>query len=197
MCLFITTANAQFSKGAVILEGDLSFSGSENPSSSRSSYNFGVGLSAGYLLNKQNEFGIGFGIAKNQYSSVIFGGLYQYVVKASSFSSSLYWRNYKQLGNRFLFSSQVVLTGAGGKATTEEISGGNAQTSDQKSVGIGYVPGLAYMITPKFGIRTALGLALFSATNTSNEDGWNTNYDLGISPGQLSFSLFYVLNNKE
>ena len=161
----ITFANAQdnsakdfgFSKGDVLVEGNLGFNSSNNNNSDTKSNSFTFTPKAGYFLSDKIAVGaqLGFGSSKTEVAGVD-------TAKSSGFSAGVFGRYYfLDLGQRFKTYADAGVNFGNSK---DDLT--NAKSN---SVGVGAGLGINYFVTKRVVLNFALRNIL--SYSTSKADG--------------------------
>lgn len=204
--LFALHAEAQFNKGAVLLDANAnyltSFKDKDAPKEFKSPYTFAVGATAGYMLNAQDELGVGMGYtsSRNYFLTTTPSGLplvYGNIRKAWSVSPSVFWRHYSPLAERFSFASSISFFSSFGNNEYEDFNTSVVYNRDFTALSIGYTPSLVYQITSTLGVRGNFGLVGFSFSKEEGQDKWGNSFRMNLSPQNLNFGIFLLLNGTE
>ncbi len=197
--LWSAHAEAQFSKGAILLDANVNyfarFKDKNAPKELKSPYQFGIGATAGYMLNAQDELGVGIGYNSNRDFS--FDNPFFRTLKSSSVNPSIFWRHYSRLGERFSFASGISFAGRFGKSDYQDLNTGIAYETSFTNLSAGYTPSLIYQITSKLGVRGNLGQVGFNFNKSKDQENWGRSFQMDFSPQNFNFGIFLLLNGTE
>lgn len=172
-------ANAQdevksfgFSKGNILIEGNLGFSNSKQTANSnglnaqddkKNSFNFNP--KAGYFLTDKIAVGVELGIGSSRNQSTIFYPAYVYTdAKSNYVQGGVFARYYfLELGQRFKTYTEAGL----GFGTTKNNSNGVA-VSKVNSLNLGIDLGINYFVTKRFAINFGLANVLGYTSSKTN-----------------------------
>jgi hypothetical protein len=147
-------ANAQFSKGNVMLGGNLNVATSSDKhevggaDAKTSSTSFGISPKVGVALNEKWMIGI---FADTHFGSV--KDLQDKKTKTTSIAPGIFVRNYHMIGNsNFAFFGEA---NAAYKYQQSKLEG--EKTSDANGFKVAVAPGLSYFVTKKFMIEGMFG----------------------------------------
>jgi hypothetical protein len=163
---FISIASrAQFSKGSILLGGQLSFTTSNYnnsnigaPSPSNNAGTFVI--SAGKAIHENDVMGvdISYGFSNN--------GVLAPNYTDHFYSLGIFYRKYKALGKEFFLFGQVGAAYSGSRQTGSDSTGIKIVTGTTDGGGIYFYPGIAYKISNKLFLELTVP-ALFSMTYTT------------------------------
>ena len=197
--LFALHAEAQFNKGAVLLDANINyftrFKDTNAPKELKLPYQFGIGATAGYMLNAQDELGVGIGYNSDRNFS--FDNSFFRTLKSSSVSPSIFWRHYSRLGERFSFASGVSLSGGFGKSDYQDLNTGIVYEATSTNLSAGYTPSLVYQITSKLGVRGNFGQVGFNFYKSKGQENWSRSFQMSFAPQNFNFGIFLLLNGTE
>jgi hypothetical protein len=200
---------AQFSKGEIILEGNLyfaiNFKDNDAPEGIKSPYQLGLGTSVGFLVNARNELGVGLGWSSSRSAflptpdlgtfpyPIFFGN----IRKAWSLAPRVFWRHYSTIFDKLLFSSGVAFDTRFGNTEYQDFSSGAVFERGFTQLSLGYTPSLVYRFNPRFGVRGNFGLVGFLFGKEEGADEWGKSFSANFSPQNLNFGLFFLLNGSK
>jgi hypothetical protein len=203
--LFIVTAysaEAQFQKGSILLEGSagvsVDFKNEGDGDDFETPYQFNIGINAGYFLNEKNEIGIGLRMGKSRsYSNYSIPDFNQFAYKNSGLTTSVYWRRYIPMGERLFFSYAAGTDASFSKFIVRNFNTGNVDDYELLQLRVGITPSLVYMLNSKFGLRGNFGNLGFNFSKQKDVDYWENNFSMSFSPQSLNFGLFMVLGGSK
>ncbi len=167
--LFSGLANAQFSKGSLLVGGELSYSENSYSASGASDQNTHTGvfnLSLGKAVNKNTVLGINLTYSGSKQTTL-------FVSKGNFYGIGIFYRKYKSLGKDF------YLFGEAGAGYTYIDQKGTDNTGVLQLSQSGYslriyiTPGIAYQVSKKLFLEISIP-AVLSAQFTSSK---NYNFD--------------------
>jgi hypothetical protein len=195
LCSF-TIANAQFSKGNILLAGTISYSSSSSTSSGtgagtdQSNHNGYFSLSIGKAINENSVAGINFGYGHGSSSiSPSQGG-----TKSDAYSIGVFYRKYKAMGKDFFLfgEGRAGYSGSTGSATDNS---GNQYASSHINTGfIEFYPGIDYRVSNKFLLEISIPsffYVTYSASSNSDQNGQTSKgSSFGISTSLASNPIY-------
>jgi hypothetical protein len=166
--LFIVTASeAQFSKGSILLGGQLSFSTSSadynpnpNPNANTSVGNFNV--SVGKAIHENAVFGLEVSYGYYNY------GTGSQASSNNNYGIGLFYRKYKDLGKEFFLFGQAGATYLGSTQSGHDINGNKVTIYTTNGGEVYLYPGIAYKISNKFFLELTIP-ELFSINYNSTK----------------------------
>jgi len=167
LCLSIS-ANAQFSKGNLLLGGTLSYGGntSTNTGTEQSNHSGNFNITPGKAISDNSVFGInlGYGFNNVNYSA----GSGQGSSKSNTYSVGVFYRKYKTLGKDFfLFGSAGA--GYNGSTWSSADNFGNQTESGNSNGGyLNFYPGIDFRVSKRFLLEFSIP-SLFYASYTSTQ----------------------------
>jgi hypothetical protein len=200
-----TTLNAQFGKGAVLLEGNagfaINFKDQDAPEGAKSPYQLSASLSSGWFSDARNEWGIGLGWASGRsYFLNPDPGTFPYPIifgeirKAWYISPRVFWRRYSAISDKLLFSSGIALNTSFGQTEFRDFNSSAVLESNATSLNIGYTPSIVYRISPAIGVRGNFGLAGFVLSKVEGSN-WQKSLRLSFAPQNLNIGIFLLLRH--
>jgi hypothetical protein len=186
---FSFLANAQFSKGSLLLGGELSFSGyaSNYNGNDQNTHQGNFNISLGKAISENSVFGINL-----TYSPYSQSNYYQFysgplAYKRNTYGIGIFYRKYKTLGNEFylfgeagagyIFSNESGTDNLGVKQITGSGNGGQ----------INFIPGIAYKVSQKLFLEISIPYIILASYNNSHTDYQN-------APSQNSKNNSFVIS---
>ncbi len=182
--------NAQFSKGSILLGGQLSYSANNFTGAYRSGPNAYYGnfiISAGKAIKENTVVGINLTYGPSwigDYSNYGLGPLRYY---NAVYGIGIFYRSYKSLGKEFYIFGEA---GAGFSDTYEsgtDYSGNKLISGHTYSGNIYFMPGIAYKISKKVLLEITIP-DLFSATYTAQNTWVQDMFPYRIKENRLYIS---------
>jgi hypothetical protein len=187
---FSLLSNAQFSKGSLLVGGDLSFSSrttSDNGSNTSQSYRSGFFyVSLGKAISENAVLGVNLTYSPYSVTNLYPNSLNTLGYKSNSYVFGIFFRKYKPLGKEFFLFGEA---GAGFNLQndTGKDSLGVVQLSGSGSGGqINFMPGVAYKVSKKFFIEITIPNIFLVQFNSSHE-----NYPNAV-PSDAKYHLFNI-----
>jgi hypothetical protein len=191
-------ASAQFSKGSILLGGQLSFSSSKtgsanivNPEQKTSNGIFSISI--GKAIKENAVFGID--LSYNPYSM---NNYYTYTsgpldYSNNSYSIGVFYRVYKSLGKDFFLFGQVGAAYTGSNESGKDNTGNKVVTGSGSGGSVYFMPGISYKISKNFFLDLTIPY-LFLANYNSQKSTTvgqqpNTNDHFSISTSLSSNPL--------
>jgi hypothetical protein len=183
-------ANAQFTKGSILLGGSISYSASNfTPAyqSGQESYYGNFGISAGKAIKENAIFGISL-----TYSPVWNGTQFEYGLGPLSYYNGVYgigvfYRKYKSLGKEFYIFGEAGASFMGSDESGKDTSGIKLISGHTYGGTIYFMPGIAYKISKKVFLEITIP-DLFTATYTAS----NTAVQSTIPSYYIKNNNFYI-----
>ena len=166
--LLTTTANAQVTKGSVLLGGQLSYNNNDYTSNDQH-VSYGVfNISAGKAISENTVFGVNL-----TYSPAWVKNYYNYGVGPLKYTSNgygigIFYRKYKGLGKEFYFFGEAGAGYTGSNQSGKNDAGNKILSGHTYGGNIYLMPGIAYRISKKFFLEVTIP-NLFFAQYQSNE----------------------------
>jgi len=189
---FCSVANAQFTKGSLLIGGELSFSGStsttDQQNQNQHSGNFNVSL--GKAINENSVFGINltyipYTSSNSYYPYNLFG-----TFRTNSYVIGVFYRKYKSLGKDFYLFGEA---GAGFTTSSSNFTdslGVKQSTASTNGGQLSFMPGIAYKISKKFFIEiTVPNILFFSFSSAHTNNPSPVSYTFKTSSFSVSTSL--------
>lgn len=211
-------SHAQTEKGNIFLGGQVSLFGNTLTSSDKNAmatshvFNFSIAPNVGEFIADNLAIGLAINVGSNSnkyeydpVSPVSFGSASKNAVM--SYGLGIFMRSYKKVSNNLFFSinGQLNYLSQPGKmeSTTEDPNyvyppeSPAIQYTRSSTIGLTFVPGLDYFITPHLGLRITFG-NLFVNTNSSknitlqNDNKQTiTSYGLNLNINSFTFGMNY------
>lgn len=181
---FSFIANAQFSKGSILLGGSISYSDSKystnapnNPEQKYNQANFNV--SVGKAISENAVVGLILGYVT---SSTTYYVEYPYgpqPFRSDGYAVGVFYRKYKGLGKDFYLFGEADAFYSGGNQSTKDSTGSKISTGNSNMGSAAFQLGISYKISKKFMLDLSLP-SLFSVSygsNNSSSQGVTTSND--------------------
>jgi hypothetical protein len=170
---FSFLANAQFSKGSILLGGSINYSDSKYtsnvPSSPEQKYNqANFSVSAGKAISENAVVGLILGYATSSttnYSEFPYG---PQPFRTNEYSIGVFYRKYKGLGKDFYLFGEADAFYSGGNQSTKDSTGSKISSVNSNGGSAAFQLGISYKISKKFMLDLSLP-SLFSVSYSSNK----------------------------
>jgi hypothetical protein len=203
-CSFM--ANAQFSKGKILLGGSLSFTNnktsSPNYNNNQKSSNGVFNISLGKAARENAVFGINLNYQHNSFDYLIYPGFI--TVASDIYGVGIFYRQYKNLGKEFYFFGEAGGGYYGSTSTGKDSIGNKLSTGTINGGQIYLTPGIAYKISKKFFLELSIPQLFYASysgtksktgsTTTSTSDAFVVGLNLNANPlTSLGIGFRFVL----
>lgn len=187
--------SAQGQKGMKVLEGNLSYSFSEQENmntydpqiNTYKSQRLAIMPKIGWFVSKSSVVGTGIGF---EYSQQDISSLMDSKSKEHLFSLSPYFRNYQKITEKLFFTSTIELAlGIGKESRNDDFK------MDIFEISLTARPGLSYFLSNNWALKTNFGSLYYRKTNKKVIEGHDdqqpklNDTSLGINISMESFSL--------
>jgi hypothetical protein len=162
---FSGLANAQFSKGNLLLGGTLSYSTSSNSSTVTENNAYGgfFNVNLGKAVNENSVFGINLTYGFNKYAAIY--------NKTNYYSIGVFYRKYKSLGKDFYLSGEAAAGYNASNSYGTDNSGNQYLSGNTNGGFISFYPAIDYRISKKFFLEISMpSLFMLSYTSTKSTD---------------------------
>jgi hypothetical protein len=163
----VTVSEAQFTKGSILLGGQLSFSSSSadynpnpNPNANTTYGNFNI--SVGKAIHENAVYGLDITYTYSTYGTGSQGSSNNY------YGIGLFYRKYKDLGKEFFLFGQAGVNYLGSTQSGPDINGNKITISTSNGGQLYLYPGIAYRISNKFFLELTIP-ELFSINYSSTK----------------------------
>jgi hypothetical protein len=170
-------ANAQFSKGSILLGGQISFSGysSNNYYGDQNSHAGNFNISLGKAIQENTVIGINLSYlpytTSNYYSSYNPGPI---AYSNNGYGIGVFYRKYKSLGKEFYIFGEAGAEYTGSTETGKNDSAIKVLTGSSSSGIIYLMPGIAYKISKKFFLEITIPNLFAASFNNRTTTSQNT-----------------------
>jgi hypothetical protein len=207
---FSSLANAQFSKGSILLGGSIYYSNSKstfdlvnNSEQKNSGANFNVSIGKAYKENSVFGLNLSYGgSSQNNYSDFP-NGLQSY--RINGYGIGGFYRQYKGLGKDFFLFGEIAATYQWSDQTQKDSTGNKLGTSTTNGGFASFALGISYKVSNKILLELSLP-SLFSVgynstkntnqavTGSSTNDQFNISTSLSTSPlNELAIGFRLIL----
>lgn len=165
-----SVANAQFSKGDILLGGTLSWGSNKNTYShspgefENSNGYFNISLGKAIRENAVAGLNLTYQPSTNSYNSVI--GKVKLIT--TGYTIGVFYRLYKNLGKEFYLFGEAGAAYSGSSSRTEDSLGNKVSQGSSSGFQIYLYPGIAYKISKKFFLEVTIP-QLFAASYSSSK----------------------------
>lgn len=196
LLFFTSLANAQFSKGSILLGGNFFYSENKNstntiglPEQKYNAANFNI--SAGKAVTGNAVFGLNLGFitsSTSNYSQYPYGSQ---IFKSNGYDIGVFYRKYKGMGKDFYLFGEIDATYTFGNQFVKDSTGSKISNGNTYGGNAAFELGISYKVSKKILMEISLP-SLFSVTYISNKttstgqisknDQFNINTSLSTSP---------------
>jgi hypothetical protein len=198
--LFAICANAQISKGTVLLGGNINFSSSgfSNEPDDYKNHSYNVSPSLGFVVKENKVVGVNL-----SYNHSIYQTAANQKSVSDTYGGGVFLRRYLTLGKGFYLYGQGQLgVGIGNQKETSSV---NAHKTTSTSVSAGLFPGVAYAVSRRFHLELSMNYLVSVGYSSSKEHNANTpdiksnqfNFSTNLNPvSSLALGFRILLGNK-
>jgi len=191
--IFSGFAQAQFSKGSLLVGGELSFSGSTatttNNQQNQNQHSGNFNVSIGKAISENSVFGVNLSyipFTSSNYNPYGYAGTF----RTNTYIIGVFYRKYKSLGKDFYLFGEA---GAGYSSTNSNFTdslGAKQPTGTTNGGQLSFMPGIAYKISKKFFIEITVPDILFVSYSNSHANNPNPSiYYFSSNSFSISTSL--------
>jgi hypothetical protein len=203
-------ANAQFKKNDILLGGQLCYSYSSNNQKYAPGVTYDYKATTGIFtvnfgkaLNENTIAGITLSYMPYSNNNYSVDGIIPTKYQDNGYAAGIFYRKYKNLGKEFYLFGEVSALYSWSNESAKDSTGKEIQTGSSWSLGIDFVPGIAYKVSKHFFLELSLPDLInvgYSKTNSKTPQTNIANDRLNLSTslssgflGNLGFGLRLVL----